>query len=402
MIAGTEAKLHKVARKAALAGKDDDACACLNMAIERCGSSRSYLLCALLHSRLGNFEQCRDCFRQGICCHPKDAGLMQAWGLFESKHEQPKRALRLLQRAVALDPSLSGVLRWRRFQELQDAAACQCGCQDHAHSHPRRRRTAPVMALHAPAAPSAASPTVVEPPTVVWTVPEKYWTRGWRGRAELDEDPSKWYDAEGVRNGPPPNYWRQAMDERIHRNSLAALSAVVGGDFDDATLKQLESRMGLSKPLRNRKLLGEWAMLVTNGEVVATPAIKEGEGEGANAGFEVRAQLRVAREGARRTREHRYGTFDEHMEEGEALAVTLRSACGDEEAMAASVVTDATESNARRALPLTLPGGGAVHLGGVALLSEYLLIARGEGGELLECYMRIQSDEDLTRAKADD
>ena len=56
----------------------------------------------------------------------------------------------------------------------------------------------------------------------------------------------------------------------------------------------------------------------------------------------------------------------------------------------------AREDNSRRALPaLELPEAqGVLHLGGVTLLNDYLLIARSESGEVKECYMRIDEDGD--------
>ena len=93
-LAAREARLHGIARRAALQGNDDDAQKAYELAISRWGSGRSFLLAALLQSRLGLEEQTRETFRRGICLHPKDASLIQAWGLFESKHGEVQRALR--------------------------------------------------------------------------------------------------------------------------------------------------------------------------------------------------------------------------------------------------------------------------------------------------------------------
>ena len=48
-----EARLHSVARRAALAGRSSEAQQAYNLAIELWGSGRSFLLSALLQSRLG-------------------------------------------------------------------------------------------------------------------------------------------------------------------------------------------------------------------------------------------------------------------------------------------------------------------------------------------------------------
>ena len=52
---------------------------------------------------------------------------------------------------------------------------------------------------------------------------------------------------------------------------------MLAGCDDDDTLIQLERRMSLKRPLRNRKLLGRWAVLVVNGVRVAAPAVEESE-----------------------------------------------------------------------------------------------------------------------------
>ena len=98
-------------------------------------------------------------------------------------------------------------------------------------------------------------------------------------------------------------------------------------------------------------------------------------------GFVVSAELRVARAGERCTVEHRYGVFDEHMSEGEMLAFTLSTNLAEPVQATQLATAEATEVNERRALPLALGGGGAVHLGGVTLLNDYLLIARSASGE---------------------
>ena len=383
-LAAREARLHGIARRAALQGNDDDAQKAYELAISRWGSGRSFLLAALLQSRLGLEEQTRETFRRGICLHPKDASLIQAWGLFESKHGEVQRALRLVRRAVVLDPGLSGVLRWRLFREAADAAAA-------ARRAPRT--LVPQMSLASNAFAEEASPApnpgdstaAYTKPAVKYTIPQM--NLGWRGRPEFGEDPKSWYDAEGKRNGPPMNYWRQAMDERVHRNSMAALDAMVAGQRDDEGLRALERRMSLKNPLRNRKLLGSWAVLVANGEVIAAPAAD---------GFAVRCVLRVQRAGERRTMTHRYGVFDEHMDEGEELALELCAANAPDADDTPVAQMCATQVNERRALaPLTLPGDGdALHIGGVSLMNDYMYIARAPDGALREVFMRIDAPED--------
>ena len=98
-LAAREAKLHSIARREVLAGRSTEAQKAYELAIEHWGSGRSFLLFALMQSRLGLVDDCRQTFRQGISHNPKDANLMQAWGLFESEQGEMTLAVRLLRRA---------------------------------------------------------------------------------------------------------------------------------------------------------------------------------------------------------------------------------------------------------------------------------------------------------------
>ena len=195
MLPRREEQLHQVARQAILHRDFDEAIQCYTLAKSLPGfrSSRSYLLSALLHSRLGQLEEARQSFSEGVLMHRTDAKLIQAWGLFESKQGRLRRAMLLLRRAVALDESLDGVLRWRKF----------------ARASTHTSRASPASILMSATGKVTRQPLrpmqLVERPSVVYTVPLS--RRGWRGRSDVGEDPGKWYDAEGERNGPPPNYW---------------------------------------------------------------------------------------------------------------------------------------------------------------------------------------------------
>ena len=111
-------------------------------------------------------------------------------------------------------------------------------------------------------------------------------------------------------------------------------------------LKELESRMAIQKPLRNRKLLGTWAVLMSNATLVAKHIKgRRRSGGETTGGFGVSTLLHVAREGERRTVEHRYGLFDEHLDEGESVKLTW-TAFHQREPITA--ITQATASNERR------------------------------------------------------
>lgn len=323
---------------------------------------------------------------------------MQAWGLFESKHGHLERALRLLRRAVVLDESLVSVLRWSRFQ----AAAKE--------SRTRRSRT-PTMQLqttHAtepPTAPSPAGPgglpaLLVARPAVRYTVPQS--ARGWRGRAEMGEDPSRWYDAEGGRNGPPANYWRQAMDERLHRTVMVVLDELVecgGSVADEGSLPDMERRMGVKSPLTNRKLLRRWALVLSDGRAVATLAESPSQ-------LRVPAILEIRRAGARKTVMHRYGEMDAHLEEGEALELKVTAArpngatpsavarlAAGSLACAPGSFTAAVAADADEVAAMLGELGGEEALpfrGKVTLMNDYLLVTRdSKSGRVLDCFMLL-------------
>jgi hypothetical protein len=86
-------------------------------------------------------------------------------------------------------------------------------------------------------------------PTCLYLTPES--RRGWRGVAEDGEDPELWYDAKGMRIGPPRNYWRQAHDERVHTGCVELVTGLVSAGAVSAlpAIEALESRMGMPKPL---------------------------------------------------------------------------------------------------------------------------------------------------------
>ena len=376
MLAAPEKRLHRMARLFTLNGAFDDAMKCHEKACSMFGSARSFLLAALLYSRAGEAQLARATFAEGILRHRDDAQLMQAWGLFESKQDQPRRAFQLVKRAVALDPSLAGVLQWRRFRDPITMSATQTS-RAKAPTQPRR--------------------IVIQPPRVRYTIPS-HQVLGWKGRAEMGEDPQKWYDANGERSGVPQNYWRQAMDERVHATSVEAARLVLDSARDESALAGLEERMSIAKPMLNRKLLGKWGVLVAGGSAVA-----ENLSDGS---FRTSAVIEIVREGGRRMQEHRYGRVDMHLEVGEQVLVTLDGPMGagaDGSIRArSSGRMNAWANNERRVVSLQ-PEAAAVEeaevpsigLGGVTLLNDYLLVMREGGdasGRLLDVMIRV-SDE---------
>ena len=81
---------------------------------------------------------------------------------------------------------------------------------------------------------SMARMVVVDLPSCRYTTPED--RRGWKGREAKGEDVTRWYDALGVRNGPPRNYFVQSREERYHTTALEMIMTLVrGGEALEST-----------------------------------------------------------------------------------------------------------------------------------------------------------------------
>ena len=375
-----EQRLHTTAHRAIKRGAWDDAQRAYEISCQEYGTGQSFLLAALHHRRMDHIDQARDAFSEGILRNRGDAKLMQAWGLFESKYGHMDRAVRLLRRAVDLDPSLSKVLSWRMFQAHATPTSAH---QRQAVRPPalRARGRAGRGGLVAAMAP-AATLREVRLPSCAYTV--KIQNLGWRGRTEQGEDPKRWYDAEGERKGPPMNYWRQAADERYHSKSLAAIDAVArGADDAEEQLAALEQKMGIAKPLLCRKLLGRWAPVLVGGERLA--AVTEGA-------LRVPATLEIRRSGERRTMENRYGTFDAHLDDVEELRLALEQP-GGEGAEASLRVSASME--ARSEVSLEGPASallGTLGIGRITFLGDYLWVQRDADGVLMDVWMSVPED----------
>jgi hypothetical protein len=161
---------------------------------------------------------------------------------------------------------------------------------------------------------------------------------------------------------------------------MEALQVALGsGPTDNSLVASAfdKLRSGIKNPTRNRKLLGSWVPILLNGRRVATTA---SEGEALDAPLTVT----FAKAGEPRIQIHRYGVFPDHLKEGEEIEVTVEG--GDTDAV--QRVRATANDNTRVALPLTLPEGDALHLGGVTHLSDYLLLA-GDAQGVQDVFMRV-------------
>jgi hypothetical protein len=139
--------LHRAANRAIKTGRLDEAMQCYDIATRHSACcSRTFMLKALLQRRLGAVDGARAAFEAGAArlmirdpagaagasqptldldawpraSRKEDAQLLQAWGLFESKHGDLQFAYNLLKAAVCLDRNLAGVLRWRMFRGVSN------------------------------------------------------------------------------------------------------------------------------------------------------------------------------------------------------------------------------------------------------------------------------------------
>ncbi|KAL3926592.1 MAG: hypothetical protein SGPRY_003230 [Prymnesium sp.] len=373
-----ERKLHSLSRIAILRGRHLDALLSyyLALSLPQQPTSSSYLLLALHLQRMGATSRARQTFRQGVAEFRNDPKLLQAWGLFESKQGNLERAKKLIMRAVAADPSLCPVLRWKLFRAETTPATT-------AH-----RRTSSIQ----PSIPQAASRTstirasVIAADSQLCTFPAIRYTvplanLGWRGRPTLGEDPSSWYDASGKRNGPPLNYWRQAIDERIYESNKDVVSSLLSVAADPLephagllrVISSLENSMSIRHPQLNRKLLGNWTVLTRCGHPVFEPASKRRRCAHCSCPLQVRTDMHV------RISRARDDGQEGHFQEGEALIARISS--------------KETSQGSKGAKELTLAAGKRSTLlgGNITYLSDYLMIQRfnEEPDSMPDVWMRV-------------
>ena len=253
---------------------------------------------------------------------------------------------------------------------------------------------------------------VVDLPSCRYTTPVE--RRGWRGVASRGEDPEKWYDSQGVRSGPPRNYFVQSRDERYHDSALDFVATLVGDTGLSAALLEietLEERMGVTRPLLNKKMFGTWAPLLLSGELVASLVPADAPKDisctrTASERLQSPATLTIKRAGERVTKTNGYGTTDAHLQPGEETRLTLTAGGADGATVVSESVIGAIADNEQRhAVPwqtTTKASGeegaeepalpGALQLGCVSLLNDYLLVQRDTQGALADVYLRCDNE----------
>jgi hypothetical protein len=387
------AALHSIARIAVGNRRCGDALSCYINAVDECGAGTSFLLLALHLKRMGESEHVvRHVFSEGVRADPQHAKLLQAWGLFESNHGQHSRAFLLVSRAVHLDASLRGVLRWQTFVKVSQERCRRA----------RRSSTPPTARLTS--GPFLSEPSVrlfnlrvattihaisdsddegvrFSMPRTAYTVPMS--NRGWRGRPARGEDPTQWYDSAGVRQGAPSNYWRQAMDERLHSDDIATLNSLQHTQDNSIAVSHLVRRMCVRSPTTSRKLLGVWAPILVDGKCVVRDAdVAEPSRTprcdrctsctcGGEATKWAPFVMSVRRASGPRLQKHRHGEREMHLQSGEDIIFELQIKGGAPLTTAEAAVP---------AVPVASALLGRRHAAArshhIAYLSEYLLVVQ--------------------------
>mmetsp|Transcript_65583 Transcript_65583/g.77661 ORF Transcript_65583/g.77661 Transcript_65583/m.77661 type:complete len:292 (-) Transcript_65583:194-1069(-) len=210
--------------------------------------------------------------------------------------------------------------------------------------------------------------------------PKIHWTVPGMNLSYRDEETGKWFDSEGPRDSPAPNYWRQSMDEREYKKDMDVVEAALLCFDVDEQVTALEKRRTVRFPFKSRKILGTWAPILNAGEKV----VYDDKPMSSNDGFiECSLLIEILRPGGPKYGEkHRYGTFFASLEEGEEVVIRSSDWSID------------TTFRASKEQTVQLIGDACagsfnspIYLGSITYLSDYLLIQRREDGKI-DLWMR--------------
>ena len=202
---------------------------------------------------------------------------------------------------------------------------------------------------------------VVALPTICYTVPGS--KRGWRDKN------GQWFDENGPRKGPPPNYWRQSLDERAFKEDMDLVDAILR----EMSMENIKGRVPWKsgKHSVNRMVLGLWAPITRRDTVVANKP-----DQSAQSTIFVPYTVQILRTAGRKFGlQNHYGKFDAHLEKGENLTIAVE---GDGIRFSGEV--QASPHN--EIVHVGVSGGFIPPLtfGGIQYLSSYLMIMRDSNG----------------------
>jgi hypothetical protein len=294
-----------------------------------------------------------------------------------------------------------------------------------------------------------SSRSIIAMPSIQYTVPGM--KRGWK-----NSDTGIWMDEDGPRNGPPQNYWRQQSDEKLYQDSMQLVqdllqlnqfrssqgiisntttdtssskdttaaddierNDIIRNDLINGLVQPLEKSNSVRRPFLNRLILGDWAPIVRDGEVIAA-----GKGSSSSYSSSTTTSINYSNEinvpycfhmqrtvGQKLAPKTHYGTFDEHLDAEEEVTIQQRVATispsssssidGKAVVTTSSGVVKVSSKNENR-LVKGFCSDNDLFMGGITYVSKYMMIMRREqlplqendkknnnAGSVIEIWMRI-------------
>jgi hypothetical protein len=270
-----------------------------------------------------------------------------------------------------------------------------------------------------------SSRSIISMPSIHYTVPGM--KLGWK-----NSDTGLWMDEDGPRNGPPQNYWRQQSDEKLYKDSMQLVqdllqlnqfissqgiisstttdssssknttaadnierNDIIRNDLINELVQPLEKSNSVRRPFLNRLILGDWAPIVRDGEVIAA-----GKGSSSSYSSNTTTSINYNNEinvpyffhmqrtaGQKLAPKTHYGSFDEHLDAEEEITIqqlvatisppSSSSIDGNTIVTTSSGVVKVSSENENR-LVEGFFSDNDLCMGGISYVSKYMMIMRRE------------------------
>ena len=264
---------------------------------------------------------------------------------------------------------------------------------------------------------TSSSSAVVSMPKIQYTVPGM--KIGWK-----DSTTGLWMDEEGVRNGPPQNYWRQQSDEKLYNDSIEFIQNIIlqqehpnnNDDDDDETttnffdkndvmvnelVRPFEKKNSIRRPFLSRSILGTWVPIVHSSDDKTTAITKivassisstDDDNDDSNNTDSQRPQIAIPYQfqiertaGRKLGPKTPYGQLDEHLAPDEEItiqAVSSSSSSSSSSSFSTDPVQVSVENISKEVTftttndhDETLPPS-RFSMGGITYVSKYIMIMR--------------------------